>query len=125
MGEGSTANELIGMNVHQINIEVVGPLRVGHAKVQAQLLMLKWKRQRLEVRENADQGAFLGEAVFNHAVAYQEGLHTRRRNVIHAVWLSSAEYRRAAARLEDITEECMSGAHATEVRSDFDELSAV
>ena len=33
-------------------------LAVGHAKVQAQLLMLKRERQSLEVDENVDQGFF-------------------------------------------------------------------
>jgi hypothetical protein len=58
-------------------------LAVGHAKVQAQLLMLKPERQRLEVDENVDQG-FFGEPVFNDAVADQGGPDTRLEDDVHA-----------------------------------------
>lgn len=46
-------------------------------------------------------------------------------DVVHATWLSSAEHRSPAACLEYITEQRVSGPHSAEVRSDFDELSAV
>ena len=50
--------------------------------------MLKRKRQGLEMGENAYEGFFLRQAVFNDAVADQEGLHSGRADVVHANRLS-------------------------------------
>lgn len=53
--EGGAADQLICIDIHQVDIEVIGAFCVGHAKIQAELWMLKWEGQRLKVGEDADQ----------------------------------------------------------------------
>lgn len=107
------------------HVEVVGALGVGHAKIQADLVVLEWEGHRLKVREQADQGFFLGEAVFDDGVADQEGLDAGSRTVSHGMRSGSPQHRGAAARLEDVAEQGMGGADAAEVRGNFDELAAM
>jgi hypothetical protein len=53
--EGGAADQLIRIDIDQVDIEVIGALCVGHAKIQTELWMLKWEGQRLKVGEDADQ----------------------------------------------------------------------
>ncbi|MDR4471231.1 MAG: hypothetical protein MRJ92_00850 [Nitrospira sp.] len=50
---------MVGIDVYQVDVEVVGALGVGHAEIQADLVVLEWEGHRLKVREQADQGFFL------------------------------------------------------------------
>jgi hypothetical protein len=73
--ERGPADELFAVEVNEIDIELVGAFSVGQAEVQAHLLVLKWKAQGLQMREQADQALFLGRAVFDDLVADKERLH--------------------------------------------------
>ena len=64
-----TAHQLFAVEIHEINIEVIGPFRVGQTKVESHLLMLKRKADRLQMGEEADEALLLGHAVFNDLVA--------------------------------------------------------
>ncbi len=116
---------MVGVDVHEVDVKVVGSLGVGHAKIQAQLVMLKRESQGLEVRKDADQRFFLGEAVFDDRVAHQERLNGRRGHVNGVPQRFSTQHRSPAASLKYITEQRLSGPHSAEVRGDFDELPAV
>ena len=125
VGERCAADQLVCIDEHQIDFDAIRAFGVGHAEVQAELMVLKRERHRLEVGEQADQRFFLSQAIFDDAVADEERLHAGRRDVSHAIRPLSAEHRGAAAGLEDIPEQRMGGSDATEVRRDLDELAAV
>lgn len=113
--ERCAADELICVHVHQVDFEVIRPLGVGHAEVEAELLVLKWECHRMEVGEEADQRFFLGQTIFDDAVADQEGLHAGSRDISHVTRPTSAEHRCAAAGFEHIAKQRMGGSDAAEV----------
>lgn len=73
--ESGAADKLFAVEVNKIDVELVGAFSVGQTEVQAHLLVLEWKAQGLQMREQADQAFFLGHAVFDDLVADKERLH--------------------------------------------------
>jgi hypothetical protein len=107
VGKRCAADQLVCIHKHQIDFDVIRAFGVGHAEVQAELMVLKRERHRLEVGEQPDQRFFLGQAIFDDAVADEERLYAGRRDVSHEIRPLSAEHRGAAASLEDIPEQRM------------------
>ena len=77
------ADELFGVEVDQVDIEVVGAFSVREAEIQSHLLMLKRKGDRLKMGENADQAFLFCQAVFDDLVTDQEGLDTGFCDICH------------------------------------------
>lgn len=59
VGERCAADQLVCIDEHQIDFDAIRAFGVGHAEVQAELMVLKRERHRLEVGEQADQRFFL------------------------------------------------------------------
>ena len=74
VGERGAAHQLLVIEVNEIDVEPVQALSIREAEVQAHLLMLERKVQCLQVREQADQAFFLGDAVLDHLIANEERL---------------------------------------------------
>lgn len=64
-----TAYQLFAVEVHEIDVEVIGPFCVGQTEVEPHLLMLEGKADCLQVSEETDEALLLGQAVFNNLVA--------------------------------------------------------
>ena len=74
VGERGAAHQLLAIEVHKIDVEPVQAFSIREAEVQPHLLVLERKVQRLQVREQADQAFFLGDAVLDHLIADEERL---------------------------------------------------
>ncbi len=78
--ECSPADELIGVEKKQVDLELVGSFGICQAKIDAQLLMLEGERCGSEMSENTDQALFSCRAVFNDAITDQERLNAGSMN---------------------------------------------
>ena len=72
--ERSPADQLIGIEKKQVDLELVGPFGICQTKIDAQLLMLERERCGSKMGENTDQTLFSCRTVFNDAIADQERL---------------------------------------------------
>ena len=83
VGKGSPTHELLDVQIHQIDVEMVCTFCIGEAEVQSHLLMLKRKCDRLKMSEQTDQAFLLGQAVFDHLIANEKGLDARLYDIYH------------------------------------------
>jgi hypothetical protein len=82
------ADELFGIEIHEVDVEPVHTLGVREAEVQAHLLMLERKTESLEMREQADETLLLGHTVFDHLIADKEGLNAGFDDVRHETYFT-------------------------------------
>jgi len=83
IGEGCAAHQLFSIEVHQVDIKVIGAFGIREAKIQPHLLMLKRKNDGLEMGEDADQAFLFCQTVFDNLITDQEGLDARFCDIGH------------------------------------------
>jgi hypothetical protein len=78
-----TTYQLFTVEVHEIDVKVIAPFRIGQTEVEAHLLMLEGKADCLKMREQSDEALLFSQAVFNDLVADQEGLNAWLHDIGH------------------------------------------
>src|SRR5262245_16351249 len=78
------AHQLFTIEIDEVDVEVIGPFCISQTEVEPHLLMLEGKADGLQVGEEPNEALLLGDTVFNHLVADQEGLNAWLNDIGHA-----------------------------------------
>ncbi len=79
---GST-DELFGVEIHQVDFELVRAFGVGETEIEAHVLMLEWKAHGLQMREQPDQALLFRGAVLDDVIADEKRLNAGFDDVRH------------------------------------------